>query len=71
MQETLQALGGILLEAIPTVILLIVLHFYLKAILFGPLDKVMKRRRELTEGDREIAVSQPMRRKANPESRRV
>jgi F-type H+-transporting ATPase subunit b len=55
MQETLQALGGILLKAIPTVILLIILHFYLKAVLFGPLDRVMQKRRELTEGARKIA----------------
>ena len=55
MQETLQALGGILLKAIPTVILLIILHFYLKAVLFGPLDRVMEERRELTEGARKTA----------------
>lgn len=55
MQETLQALGGILLKAIPTVILLIILHFYLKAVLFGPLDRIMRKRRELTEGARKIA----------------
>jgi F-type H+-transporting ATPase subunit b len=55
MQETLQALGGILLKAIPTVVLLIILHFYLKAVLFGPLDRVLKQRRELTEGARKIA----------------
>jgi F-type H+-transporting ATPase subunit b len=55
MQETLQALGGILLKAIPTVILLIILHFYLKAVLFGPLDRVMEERRKLTEGARKTA----------------
>jgi F-type H+-transporting ATPase subunit b len=55
MQETLQALSGILLKAVPTVILLIILHFYLKAVLFGPLDRVMKERRKLTEGARELA----------------
>jgi F-type H+-transporting ATPase subunit b len=55
MQETLQALGGILLKAIPTIILLIILHFYLKAVLFGPLDRVMQKRRELTEGARKTA----------------
>ena len=55
MQETLNALGGILLKAIPTVILLIILHFYLKAVLFGPLDKVMEERRKLTEGARKTA----------------
>ena len=55
MQETLQALGGILLNAIPTIILLIILHFYLKAMLFGPLDRIMQKRRELTEGARKTA----------------
>ena len=55
MEQTVQALGGILLKAIPTVILLIILHFYLKAVLFGPLDRVLKQRRELTEGARKIA----------------
>ena len=55
MQETLQALGGILLKAIPTVILLIILHFYLKAVLFGSLDRILKQRRELTEGARKNA----------------
>ena len=55
MQETLHALGGILLKAIPTIILLIILHFYLKAVLFGPLDRVMQKRRELTEGARKTA----------------
>jgi len=55
MQETLQALGGILQKASITVVLLIVLHFYLKAVLFGPLDRIMQKRRELTEGARKIA----------------
>jgi len=55
MEQTVQALGGILLKAIPTIILLIVLHFYLKAMLFGPLDRMLKQRRELTEGAREVA----------------
>jgi F-type H+-transporting ATPase subunit b len=55
MEETLQALGGILLKAIPTVIFLIILHFYLKAVLFGPLDRMLKQRRELTEGARKVA----------------
>ena len=55
MQEKLQALGGILLKAIPTVIFLIILHFYLKAVLFGPLDRILHKRRELTEGARKTA----------------
>ena len=55
MEQTLQALGGILLKAIPTIGLLIFLHFYLKFMLFGPLDKVLKQRQELTEGARQAA----------------
>jgi len=55
MEQTVQALGGILLKAIPTVVLLIILHFYLKSALFGPLDRVLKQRRELTEGARKVA----------------
>jgi F-type H+-transporting ATPase subunit b len=55
MEQTIQALGGILLNAIPTVVLLLVLHFYFKAMLFGPLERVLKQRRELTEGTRKSA----------------
>ena len=55
MEQTLQALGGILLKAIPTVILLLILHFYFKAVLFGPIEKMLQQRRELTEGARQAA----------------
>jgi F-type H+-transporting ATPase subunit b len=55
MQETLHALGEILQKASITVVLLILLHFYLKAVLFKPLDRVMEERRKLTEGARETA----------------
>jgi len=55
MEQTLQALGGILLKSIPTIVFLIILHFYLKAVLFGPLDRILKQRRELTEGARKVA----------------
>jgi F-type H+-transporting ATPase subunit b len=53
--DTLHALAGILLKSTVTIVLLIVLHFYLKAVLFGPLDRVMQKRRELTEGARKTA----------------
>jgi F-type H+-transporting ATPase subunit b len=55
MAQTLHALGGIFVKAIPTVLLLVFLHFYFKLMLFGPLKKVLKRREELTEGARKIA----------------
>lgn len=57
MEQTLQALGGILLKAIPTTLLLLVLHFYLKAVLFGPIERTLEKRRELTEGARQAAQS--------------
>jgi F-type H+-transporting ATPase subunit b len=56
MEQTLQALSGILLKAIPTVLLLIVLHFYLKAMLFRPLQKMLKQREALTAGARQAAA---------------
>jgi F-type H+-transporting ATPase subunit b len=55
MEETLHALGGLMLKAIPTVCLLLILHWYFKAMLFGPLEKVLKQRDELTEGARKSA----------------
>jgi F-type H+-transporting ATPase subunit b len=55
MEQTLHALGGILLKSIPTVVLLLFLYFYLKAMLFGPLTRVLKQREELTAGTRHAA----------------
>jgi F-type H+-transporting ATPase subunit b len=55
MEQTFQALGGLFVKAIPTVILVILLHFYLKGVLFGPLRKVLKQREALTEGTRKAA----------------
>jgi F-type H+-transporting ATPase subunit b len=55
MEQTLQALGGILLKSIPTVVLVLFLHFYLKKMLFGPLERVLKQRDEATIGARKAA----------------
>lgn len=55
MEQTLQALGEIMQKAVPTVLLLILLHFYLKGMLFGPLNKILKQRAELNEGARKAA----------------
>ena len=55
MDATLQALGGILLKAIPTIVLLVIVHFYLKWIFFGPLREVLNKRRAATQGTREAA----------------
>jgi F-type H+-transporting ATPase subunit b len=55
MDATLHALGGILLRAIPTFLLVIFLHIYLKMVFFKPLEKVLKQRYEATEGARKLA----------------
>ena len=51
----LHALGGILLKAVPTFLLVVLLHFYLKGVLFKPLQKVLRQRYEATEGARKLA----------------
>ena len=56
MDETLHALGGILLKAVPTFLLVIGLHFFLKYSFFGPLERVLKARFEATEGARQRAA---------------
>lgn len=55
MEHTLNALAGILLKAVPTVVLLLILHFYLKSMLFKPLEKVLQQRDEATGGARKAA----------------
>ena len=50
MDATLHDLGGILLKAIPTLILLLIVHLYLKRMFFGPMRDVLTKRREATEG---------------------
>ena len=55
MDETLRQLGGILLRAVPTFILVVLLHFYLKFIFFKPLQRVLRQRYEATEGARQLA----------------
>lgn len=55
MDSTLQALGGILLKAIPTLILLFIVNIYLRSVFFKPLEEILKKRREMTEGAREAA----------------
>ena len=55
MEQTLHALAGILQKAVLTVGLLLLLHFYLKAMLFGPLEKVLRESDRLTTGARKTA----------------
>ena len=55
MDATLHDLGGILLKAIPTLVLLLIVHVYLKWMFFGPMRDVLAKRREATEGTRKSA----------------
>jgi F-type H+-transporting ATPase subunit b len=55
MNATLQALGEILLKAVPTFLLVVFLHFYLKGVFFNPLERVLRRRYEATEGALKLA----------------
>ncbi len=55
MEQTVQALVGILTKAIPTIIILVILHQFLKAVLFGPVEKMLKQRGEMTHGARHAA----------------
>jgi F-type H+-transporting ATPase subunit b len=55
MDVILHQLGELLLKALPTFILVVLLHFYLKNVFFKPLEKVLHQRYEATEGARKLA----------------
>ncbi len=55
MEQILHPLAGILQKAIPTIVLLLILYWYLKAMLFGPLEKTLAQRDALTAGARRTA----------------
>ncbi len=55
MESTLHDLGQLLLKAIPTIFLLLVVHFYLKAMFFRPMADVLAKRRAATDGLKESA----------------
>jgi len=55
MEAILPQLGQLLLRAVPTFLLVVVLHFYLKSMFFKPLEKVLHQRYEATEGAKKMA----------------
>ena len=55
MGAILHQLGELLLNAVPTFILVVILNFYLKSVFFKPLEKVLKQRYEATGGARKLA----------------
>jgi F-type H+-transporting ATPase subunit b len=44
-----------MLQAVPTIVLLIIVYFFLKTMLFTPLDRVLRERDSLTAGARKRA----------------
>lgn len=55
MDAVITSLGELLIRALPTLLLLLLLHFYLKWALYGPLDRLLKKRWDATEGARKAA----------------
>jgi F-type H+-transporting ATPase subunit b len=55
MDAMLHALGEIVLKAVPTLLLLTLLHFYLRVVFFKPLERTLERRYQATEGARKVA----------------
>jgi F-type H+-transporting ATPase subunit b len=56
MEETLVALGGLLVRALPTFLIVLVLYFYLRSMFFKPLQRVLDERYAATEGAKEQAA---------------
>jgi F0F1-type ATP synthase membrane subunit b/b' len=69
MESTLNSLGLLLLKAVPTIVLLVIVHFYLKWMFFRPMAGVLAKRREATEGLRESA--QAARAKAEEQAKAI
>jgi F-type H+-transporting ATPase subunit b len=69
MESTLHDLGQLLLKAIPTLFLLLVVHFYLKRMFFRPMADVLAKRRAATDGLRESADA--MRAKAGEQTKAI
>ena len=69
MESTLHGLGQLLLKAVPTIFLLLIVHFYLKSMFFRPMGEVLAKRRAATEGLRESAAV--MRVKADEQTKSI
>lgn len=55
MDPTLKALTELLLRAVPTIFFLVLLTIYLKYVFFKPLERVLEKRHQQTEGVRKLA----------------
>jgi F-type H+-transporting ATPase subunit b len=57
MDATLNAIGQLLLQSIPTIIFFLFLTAYLKRVYFAPLGRILEERKKSTEGLRELSQS--------------
>ena len=55
MDQILSSVSGLLLQAVPTILIVVFLYFFLKSTLFEPLAKVLAQRNSMTGGAREEA----------------
>ncbi|SRR6266404_3945436 len=55
MDKMLHQLADLVLGAVPTMVILVFLYVFLKAIFFNPLEKILKDRHAATEGSQEKA----------------
>jgi F-type H+-transporting ATPase subunit b len=55
MESTFKELAGLLVQAVPTALFFLFLTFYLNAVFFKPLARLLEERRKATEGARELA----------------
>jgi F-type H+-transporting ATPase subunit b len=56
MEATLQALGQLIIQALPTFFLVLLLFVYLRSMFYKPLERVLAQRNEATEGARKKAA---------------
>jgi F-type H+-transporting ATPase subunit b len=57
MEQMLHSAGALLIQALPTFIIVVLLHWYLKATLFRPIEQVLAERHAATQGAREKAAA--------------
>src|SRR5260370_16340463 len=57
MDKTLHQLGGILLNGIPTFVLVLLLNVYLRFVFFKPLERTLAERYNMTDGARKAAAA--------------
>lgn len=55
MEQVLSSLQALIIRALPTFFLVLILHFYLKAMFFSPLEKLLQERKDATTGTKKAA----------------